>query len=878
MSSYYLNFRPTTVSGEGLFKIKLTNPCSNVENRAKPAINIEELNSGLYVLRRLAVALEAGYLGGGSVINPNNRIFPGGECGIRRVWEGSAPASGAISGTTVAEIKQSTAKALVTTITDSLNALIEEVSELPMAQVAGVSAALVLMATYQQKPTLTDIEQTGVFASAHSPSDEAIKEVIKKEKEQAIQEGKDRVTAQLTAQGASEKVIEDSLKDYEEHYISEYFNTHVKQALLKHRANIGEDIQIMLDKCLALGPAVPDALTKDNVKEANAKWVLKAWMEAFNRAMETESALGGDKAIIEAVLKMIPYAKPTQPNLNEADINAIYTQAALPPPEVMDYYLTSQDAGICKGEVVKAFQQATQNLAAVRADIEANIEELEVKKTSFQQAQASLESMLEGVKRLNDNKAFTSVRLSSVMECYAGLLALSQMSGVLETKGINLITEYVNKFLALRNANTQQTLANVISYVAAYCEVAESTMANTILEANKSTVIQKVQAKFQELRQRTFCGTLTVPPDSELQTNYIEGRNGVCQANFTKFVDSVITKNLDLASAAAEAQTMLTAFQTKAAEYLNTFQTEIDGLKQAYEDLDPTKASFNTSTGGQASLREKAVNSWVESTSLGSAFIHLILNTQIPKQENFLNPLIQEVNFNNVAANAVNDLLSITNNFSTSSVYYNLSSYLVESREGKNYFCGDFFEFLSALAKEREYIARDINSCYRAQAFGKTLLAKVEALATGNKVTAAQANSMRTQTNLYLSFIQIIVEQLAVLDSLLRSFYYNPLQKDGKYDTNKYEIKGPTDWISTLASLEGYAANGFDKASPSGGLGPMHTLVQTDQHDYLTQSQTQQLNLQNQMTNIQQEWTLVSTSMQVLNGILSHLAAEIYTN
>lgn len=876
MSSYYLNFRPTTVSGEGLFKIKLTNPCSNFENRAKPAINIEELNSGLYVLRRLAVALEAGYLGGGSVINPNNRIFPGGECGIRRVWEGSVPASGTISGTTVAEIKQNTAKVLVTTITDSLNALIKEVSELPMTQVASVSATLVLMATYQQKPILDETDQKAVFGSAYIPSDEAIKTVIKKEKEQAIQEGKDRVTAQLEAQGASEKVIADSLNDYEEHYISEYFNTHVKQALLKHRANIGENIQSMLEKCLALGPNVPPSLTKDNVKVANAQWVLKAWMDAFNRAMETESALGGDKAIIDAVLKMIPYA--TQANLLEADINAIYTQAALPPPEVMDYYLTSQDAGICKGEVVKAFQQATQNLAAVRADIEANIEELEVKKTSFQQAQASLESMLEGVKRLNDNKKFTSVRLSSVMECYAGLLALSQMSGVLETEGITLITRYVNEFLQLNNGNTQQTLAHVISYVAAYCEVAESTMANTILETQKNTVVQKVQAKFQELRQRTFCGTLAAPSETELQNNYIEGRNGVCQANFNKFVDSVITKNLDLSSAATRAQAMLTEFQTKATAYLNTFQTKIDSLKQAYEDLDPTKASFNTSIGSQASLREKAVNSWVESTSLGSAFIHLILNTQIPKQENFLNPLIQEVNFNNVAANAVNDLLSITNNFSTSSVYYNLSSYLVESREGTNYFCGDFFEFLSALAKEREYIARDINSCYRAQAFGKALLAKVEALATGKKVTAAQANSMRTQTNLYLSFIQIIVEQLAVLDSLLRSFYYNPLQKDGKYDANKYEIRGPTDWISTLASLEGYAANGFDKASPSGGLGPMHTLVQTDQHDYLTQSQTQQLNLQNQMTNIQQEWTLVSTSMQVLNGILSHLAAEIYTN
>ena len=357
MSSYYLNFRPTTVSGEGLFKIKLTNPCSHFENRAKPAINIEELNSGLYVLRRLAVALEAGYLGGGSAINPNNRIFPGGECGIRRVWEGSTPASGTISGTTVADIKQSTAKVLVTTITDSLNALIKEVSELPMTQVASVSATLVLMATYQQKPILDETDQKAVFGSAYIPSDEAIKTVIKKEKEQAIQEGKDRVTAQLTAQGASAQVIEDSLKDYEEHYISEYFNTHVKQALLKHRANIGENIQMMLDKCLALGPAVPDALTKDNVKEANAKWVLKAWMDAFNRAMETESALGGDKAIVEAVLKMIPYAEPTHPKLNDEDINAIYTQAALPPPEVMDYYLTSQDAGSVKEKWSRLFNK-----------------------------------------------------------------------------------------------------------------------------------------------------------------------------------------------------------------------------------------------------------------------------------------------------------------------------------------------------------------------------------------------------------------------------------------------------------------------------------------------------------------------------------------
>lgn len=875
MSSYYLNFRPTTVSGEGLFKIKLANPGSDFKNQARPAIDMEELNSGLYVLRRLAVALEAGYLGVGSVVNPSNRVFPGGDWGVRRAAGGSTPAAGTISGSTIADIKQSTAKVLVTTITDSLNALIEDVPELPMTQVAGVSAALVLMESYQQKDSLNDTEQAGVFASAYAPSDESIKTVIKKEQEKELQEGKDRVTAQLTAQGASDQVIEKSLADYEKYYVDEYFDTHVKEALWKHRASIGENIQEMLDQCLNLGLDVPDSLTEENINDANAKLVLQAWMEAFNNAMEVEPALGGSKEVIDSVLKVIPFAKPDA-NLSAEDISSIYTQAALPSPEVMDYYLTRQDAGVCKGEVVKAFQQATQNLQSVRSNVEEQIKELEVKKTSFLQAQASLESMLEGVKRLNDNQKFTSVRLTSVMECYAGLIALSQITDVLDSAGISLITQYVDKFLKLNNANTAQTLAHVISYMAAYCEVAECTMVSTIV--SEDTVLQKVKDKWNELKKEKFFESFTLPDDNELKTNYITSTNNVCRANFSNFVNTVITEKMDLTAAVTEAQSLLTEFRGKATEYLSKFQQEINELNRTYDTLDPAKASFNTSTGSTPSLRAQAVDSWIDSTSLGSAFIHLILNTQIPKQENFLNPLIQEVNFNNVAANAVNDLLSITNNFSTSSVYYNLSSYLVESKEGKDLFCGDFFEFIGALAKEHEYIVRDINSCYRAEAFGEALLARVEALAQGHKVTDAQANSMRTQANLYLSFIRIIVEQLAVLDSLLRSLNYEVEKKDNNYDKDKYKITGPTDWISTLASLEGYAANGFDNASPSGGLGPMHTLVQTDQHDYLTQSQTQQLNLQNQMTNIQQEWTLVSTSMQVLNGILSHLAAEIYSN
>lgn len=137
---------------------------------------------------------------------------------------------------------------------------------------------------------------------------------------------------------------------------------------------------------------------------------------------------------------------------------------------------------------------------------------------------------------------------------------------------------------------------------------------------------------------------------------------------------------------------------------------------------------------------------------------------------------------------------------------------------------------------------------------------------------------MRNATENYSYALNITFGQLNMLNALLANLTISPQMTNNQVKENVFQITGPKDWISTLASLEGFIANGFPDLSVTGGLGPLFTQIQSDQQNYTTQSQTQQLNLQNQMSNVQQEWTLVSTSMQVLNKILSHLAGEIYPN
>ncbi|QXE26637.1 CT620/CT621 family type III secretion system effector [Chlamydia buteonis] len=864
MSSFYIQNRPKTVSGDGLFNIKLNHKFSNFNPKAQPAIDIETLNSGLYALKRLASIIEAGNIQASMLLNPNNTIFPSPPIAPK---PRSVNARGSAKNTeeTIAGIQGTTASALVPLILDGLQTFIDSTPDVHLEQMPSVILAIVLIKPLKDKPSLSQEEQQKVFNNCYQPQKKDILAQIKKEQASEIKKGQDILSEKLTSAGATQEEIQKALKEYEDKFTSDFFDAHVKKQLMTYRSTIGGATSKMMNDIKALAVSVPKP-NKDNVNSVNGMVMLHAIFNGLTDAVNKEPALGGEEEVIKTQLTLSGYL--SKESLTEEDLQVIYTASQLPSKTTLDMYLKPRDAAIYRENITAAYQAAVQNLTSVRSDIENEKQTLENQLATFQQAVSCFTSWVNGAKTISGAKEYTSEIITGAMEASAGLNSLSQMQANLKDDEKQIFNTHIPNYLNLtigNGTNVTKFIAKIDSFQA----ISEYTLNNAV--TSEVTVKTVLQNKADAIKKNPFYSEVSqqIKTIANSLSNYIQANGSYQIPKFDAFVQQELKPDTTSTNGFSEqAATVLQNFKTAADAHMTQLQQQIAALDKQYTDLNPADASFTDE-------RKVAVESWLNSESLGSAFIYLILHSQLPKQSAFLNPLIEEINFNNLAANAINDLLKITNHFSTSSVYYNLSSYLIQSKEGKDLFSGDYFETCLALSREKEYIARDTDRCRRAQAFVNSLLDKIKKLPG---ISSSQQSEMLDATSNYMYLLSITFNQLNVLNALLSNLQITPEKKGDAYKKTVFKITGPKDWIPTLAALEGFISNGFPHSSPTGGLGPLFTQIQSDQQNYTTQGQTQQLNLQNQMTNVQQEWTLVSTSMQVLNQILSKLVGEIYPN
>ncbi len=98
----------------------------------------------------------------------------------------------------------------------------------------------------------------------------------------------------------------------------------------------------------------------------------------------------------------------------------------------------------------------------------------------------------------------------------------------------------------------------------------------------------------------------------------------------------------------------------------------------------------------------------------------------------------------------------------------------------------------------------------------------------------------------------------------------------GFYDTQHFGITGLPNPVSALSQAENFVINGDNKSDPKGGLLNINTMITTDQSHYSSEGQTQQMQLQMTMTEVQAEWTVVSTALQLLNQMYMTVAQGIY--
>ncbi len=633
--------------------------------------------------------------------------------------------------------------------------------------------------------------------------------------------------------------------------------------------------------------------TKDNIETINGQTMAAAILDGLAKASQESPELSQDPEIAAAVATLTSLLLKKE--LSKEELTTIYDYSAKISNELLSQYLSSSSIVAYKQNIVAAYETIMNNITVVRQEIDNEKSTLENEITAAEQVIVTFTSWLEGASRLSKGYKYFSELITQSMEFYANLKYLSQMkeASAAPEDILNMVDTSYPEFLKLNiTSGTTITVSQFIARSYAYQELADYSLhhivsqqqdGENVLKAwlkQRGTAIQQLPL-LNEVGQAVFdIGNNTIKDKYVHLNTYKTSTTETAQyyvPDFDNFYNKTLLNNTPTqvtidSQFEVEAKKILENFKNQTTTYIQQQQAKVAKLAARYEELAPDQASFTLD-------RKDAVQSWLEATNLGSALIFLVLNSEIPKQKVFLDPLVQEINFNNLAAKSINDLLAITNDFSTTSVYYNLSSYLVQSKNGQNLFAGDYFEVLSAISREREYIARDLERCTRAQTLVDQLLQKIEAMAD---VSSSQKTAMLNATKVYNLILSSTFNQLNVLDSLLVNLKIEAETNGSqtKYNPNIYKITGPMgeDWIPVLASLEGFVSSGFPSASPTGGLGPLFTQVQSDQQSYLSQSQTQQLNLQNQMTNIQQEWTLLTTSMQVLNTTLTQLAGEIYSS
>ncbi|MCP5470316.1 MAG: hypothetical protein H7A36_07435 [Chlamydiales bacterium] len=254
--------------------------------------------------------------------------------------------------------------------------------------------------------------------------------------------------------------------------------------------------------------------------------------------------------------------------------------------------------------------------------------------------------------------------------------------------------------------------------------------------------------------------------------------------------------------------------------------------------------------------------------SLANLFRDAILHHYMPEQEQALAEIAELLKFMNEGAMDDNDLLNILSDLAQASNDFSLSSMLHGGTKG-NFPGGN--NIASQLNNEKNAVSRDEQSLSQAS---KKIDQQLNQLEKENKDEKnPKIKKMREklidQLKGYKKNIQACQANLQKLGKLLSQLKVT-VNPDGTGS-----ISGPPGWQKALSGDEDAVVNGTGTPT-MGGLSKLYSQITSDQQDYSNQSQTQQMQLQLIMTEIQQEWTIVATCMTTLNQAMMTIAQGIY--
>lgn len=271
----------------------------------------------------------------------------------------------------------------------------------------------------------------------------------------------------------------------------------------------------------------------------------------------------------------------------------------------------------------------------------------------------------------------------------------------------------------------------------------------------------------------------------------------------------------------------------------------------------------------------------IRSLPLPSAVAAVLIDRYMPKEIDYLTQMKADLYYSNLGSSVGNAMIDAISQFVNGATYFNFASFAGQqpmTAMAIDTFPGSVETAKAKLALEKQQTKLYLEYATKALEEVKTQLDRVQ---NDTVITNEQRLRITDALHGYADNLNAISGSLVLLQ-----IYLNPLSvgvRDGTQggDTGKdpagtfHVFGGQDQWQARLEILEDALVSGLPSNIISGGLFPVQASVQADQQAFADMGQSYQLEMQMHMTAMQQEWTVVATSLQILNQIYLGLTRKL---
>lgn len=271
----------------------------------------------------------------------------------------------------------------------------------------------------------------------------------------------------------------------------------------------------------------------------------------------------------------------------------------------------------------------------------------------------------------------------------------------------------------------------------------------------------------------------------------------------------------------------------------------------------------------------------IRSLPLPSAVAAVLIDRYMPKEIDYLTQMKADLYYSNLGSSVGNAMIDAISQFVNGATYFNFASFAGQqpmTAMATDTFPGSMETAQAKLALEKQQSKLYLEYANKALEEVKTQLARVQ---NDTVITNEQRLRITDALQGYADNLNAISGSLVLLQ-----IYLNPLSvgvrdgthpgDNGKDPEGTFHVFGGQDqWQARLETLEDALVSGLPSNIISGGLFPVQASVQADQQAFADMGQSYQLEMQMHMTAMQQEWTVVATSLQILNQIYLGLTRKL---